>query len=512
MAVFREFKPITMDMSDADATDGSFSGKIRSAIFWRSGGQILAQIVSWVSTLMVVRLLEPRDYGLFAMTQVILQFMQFMNGYGLVSALVQRKTLDPHHLRQALGIMLLLNGGLALAQLAIAPLAAAYYGQPIIASMLRVQALIYLATPFISIPEVLMGRSLDFRRPAIIDLVATAVGAAVALFGAFSGWGVWTLVWAPIALFWTRGIGYAFATGYLPVPSFDFRGTGDMLLFGASLLGSQLLWLVQTQADIVIGGRRLTPHELGLYAEALFLAQIVVSKFIPPLNEVAFPAYARMQSDLAAIRWSFLRALRVLMLIACPIYFGMAATAEPLVGTLFGGKWLEMAPFLTLLALAMPFMTVQVMFPPVCNALGKPGITMRLSAMGAIMMPIAFFFGIRLGAIGLAWAWLIVYPLFTLATVIVAGRPFGLRVADLGPAVLPGLLCSGIMAVVVKIVAETLVPVTLGAPLRLALLVPLGAACFVALTLLFARGTVRDTIALVIRREAPKPAEAAASE
>ncbi|MCH4152162.1 MAG: lipopolysaccharide biosynthesis protein [Sphingobium sp.] len=491
-----------MTHNDADARDAGFSRKVRSAVFWRSGSQILAQIISWASTLIVIRLLDPSDYGLFAMTQAILSFMQFLNGYGLVSALVQSESLDTHRLRQAFGIMLLLNGSLAALQLGIAPMAADYYDQPLVADMLRVQALIYLATPFISIPEILMGRSLDFRRPAIVSLVASAAAAAVALWGALSGWGVWTLVWAPITLFWVRGLGYAIATRFLPIPSFDFRGTGGMVAFGAAMLGSQILWLVQTQSDIVIGGRILSPHELGLYAEALFLTQIIVSKFIPPLNDVAFPAYARMQADTSAIRWSFLRALRLIMLVACPLYLGMAASAEPLVLSLFGEKWRAMTPFVELLALAMPFMTIQVMFPPVCNALGRPGLTTLISATGALIMPFAFLIGIRFGAIGLAWAWLAAYPLFTLATVRIAGRPIGLRVVDLVQAVAPGIGCSIAMALLVMLCDRSL-PDGMLPPVRLAVLVSAGGASFLLLLLLFARGTVKDLVGLVIRRQAP---------
>src|SRR3546814_1950100 len=98
------------------------------------------------------------DYGLFAMTLVFLNFMGFMNGYGLVSALVQAPFLNIQQIRQAFGLMLVLNGGLALAQLFLAGIAADYYGQPMVANLLRVQALIYLSTPFISLPEVLIDR------------------------------------------------------------------------------------------------------------------------------------------------------------------------------------------------------------------------------------------------------------------------------------------------------------------------------------------------------------------
>ncbi|WP_028056116.1 lipopolysaccharide biosynthesis protein [Sphingobium bisphenolivorans] len=495
-----------MGLQDADSSDAGFGTRIRKAILWRSGSQIVSQMLSWLVTLAVIRLLEPADYGLFAMTQVILNFATFLNGYGLVSALVQSDELNQHRLRQAFGLMLLLNGGLALLQLAIAPLAADYYDQPMVAQLLRVQALLYLSTPFISIPEAIMGRAMDFKRPALVNLIAALVSAATALAGALSGWGVWTLVFAPIAGFWIKGIGYVLATGFRPIPSFDFKGSGAMIGYGASLLGSQLFWIVQSQADIFIGGRVLHPHQLGLYAEALFLTQIFVSKFVPPLNDVAFPAYARMQKDPARIAWSFCKAVRLLLLISCPVYLGMAVTAGPLVETLFGAKWSEMAPFVSILALAMPFMTLQVMFAPVSNAVGRPGTTARISAVGAVLMPAAFLIGIRFGALGLAWAWLAAFPLLTLITARLAGAPMGLKVIDLLRAAAPGVGCSILMAVLVMMTDRLLPP--LAAPLRLGILVPVGGIFFLGALMFCARGTAMELIALVARRAPPEKAAA----
>jgi O-antigen/teichoic acid export membrane protein len=493
-----------MGFDDADAGDARFGAKVRSALFWRSGGQIVAQMLSWISTIYVMRQLDPGDYGVFAMTQVILNFMQFLNGYGLVSALVQAESLSTHQVRQAFGIMLILNAGLAGIQLALAPYAADYYHQPIVADLLRVQALIYLSTPFIAIPEVLMGRSLDFRGPAIVGLIAAAAAAGVAVAGAMLGWGVWTLIFAPLAGFYVRGIGYAIATGFVPIPTFDFRGTRWMVVFGASLLGGQLLWIIQNQADIFIGGRMLSTHELGLYSESLFLTQIFVSKFIPPLNDVAFPAYARMQRDPGRVAGSFCRAVRVLMLISCPLYFGMAASAPALIETLLGAKWLPMADTVRILALAMPFMTVQVMFAPLSNAMGRPGTTMRVYGFGAIIMPIAFGVGIFWGATGLAYAWLLGFPVLTLVTIRIAGAPVGVKIRDIATASTPAITLSAAMALFVLAIDATLPP--LPAPAHLAILVCAGAASFAILLALFARSSLTEMLALILRRSAPATA------
>ena len=173
--------PAPMTADRTPPASASLRDEVKTAVIWRSGSQIAAQLVAWCSTLAVIRILDPADYGVFAMTQVVLAFLSFLNGYGFASALVQDREIDERKIRQAFGMMLLVNAGIALIQLGLAPLAADYYRQPIVADMLRLQALIFLATPFIALPEALLIRELDFRRPALVTMIATVVSASVAL-------------------------------------------------------------------------------------------------------------------------------------------------------------------------------------------------------------------------------------------------------------------------------------------------------------------------------------------
>src|SRR3712207_4076052 len=131
----------------------SLRDEVKAAVIWRSGSQIAAQIVAWCSTLAVIRLLDPADYRVLAMSPGVLPLLNFLNGWGFASALVQDRAIDTHKVRQAFGMMLLVNVAIALIQLGVAPLAADYYRQPIVADLLRIQALMFLATPFIALPE-----------------------------------------------------------------------------------------------------------------------------------------------------------------------------------------------------------------------------------------------------------------------------------------------------------------------------------------------------------------------
>ena len=488
----------------ANEGSGEFGARVKSAVFWRSGTQILAQMISWGATLAVIRILEPSDYGLFAMTSVVLVFLNFLNGYGFVSALIQSEKVEPIRIRQAFGMLILLNGGLALIQLAVvAPLAAAYFKEPVVADMLRWQSLIYLATPFLILPEAMLTRNLEFKKPAIINLTSAFVGAAVALTMALGGYGVWTLVFAPVAIFWTRAIALMIGTRFWVRPSFNFKGAGNIFAFGTTMLASHGFWIVQSQVDIFIAGRAFENHTLGLYAEALFLTQIFAAKFVPPLNEVAFPAYARLQNDRVALSAGFLKAVRLIMLISCPFYLGMAVTAGPLVEVVMGPKWVEASPLVAVLALAMPVMTLQILFHPALNALGLPQITLRNSIFGAVLMPTVYFYAVQYGPVGLAWGWLVAFPVLLGVTVYQAKPHIGFTVGELVAAVLPGLSAALAMGAVVWLVDQILPPLPV-LP-HLAILVATGAMVYTGLLWFAARATFMEVVNLVVRRKPPEP-------
>ena len=482
--------------ADPPAEGGeSFRNQVRSAVIWRSGSQILAQLVQWAATFLVIRILDPRDYGLFAMTGVVLVFLNMLNGYGLASGLIQRKTITPHEVRQLFGMLIVLNLSLAIAQFTLAPLAAAYYRQDIVTHLLRVQSLLYLSTPFIALPYALLSRRMDFRHQARANITASVASASAALTGALLGWGVWTLVFAPLVLFSVRGAMMTWSARSLVWPSFDFRGASSIARYGGIVAAGQLFWFLQSQADVFIAGRNFTPHMLGIYTTSLFLTQIFVTKFVPPLNEVAFSAYARIQHDRAAVARAFTRTVRVIMLVAMPCYMGLAATAEPLVLTVLGDKWVEMAPVVHLLAFAMPFMTVQVLFGPACDACGRPGIGVRNGAVGATILAIAFLYAVQWGPTGLGWAWVCAYPLYLAISTWRSLPVIGARVRDLVDAIAPPALAAIAMALVVTVVDDALPP--FGPHVRLLVLIAVGALVYGAWLGLFARASVREFIAIV---------------
>lgn len=267
------------------------------------------------------------------------------------------------------------------------------------------------------------------------------------------------------------------------------------------MVAVQFCWFLQVQADVFIAGRILTPHDLGIYTTALFLTQIMATKFVPPLNDVAFAAYSRIQTDRGAIAAAFLKAVRLIMLVALPFYFGLAATAEPVVLTVLGAKWVETVPLVQLLALAMSFLTLQILFGPVTNAIGRPAIAVRSAAAGAVLLPAAFLAGIQFGTDGMALAWLAALPIFTILTAALSLPAIGVGPKALLGSIAPGLAASAAMTLPVLAIDAALPP--LPPAVRLAILVLAGAVTYAGLLLLFARSLVREILSFTRTGAAP---------
>ena len=496
--------------SDADSRDSDssrhdesgFSARVRSAVAWRWGAQVGAQIITWTSTFLVVRLLDPSDYGLFAMSQVVVTALAFLNGQSFATSIVQTDRIDERRVAQVFGMLLMANGLLAAIQFLLAPMAASYFEEPIVADLLRVQAAIFLTIPFIALPSEWLARKLEFRRQGQVNMASALVGAMTALLLAWLGWGVWALIYAGLSIFVSRAIGLMLAAGLWVRPVFNPRGAWDLVTYGGTLTLCQLFWIIQSQSDVVIAGRLLETHDLGLYTQALFLALIVTGRFIPPINEVALAAYSELHRAKKPLGPYFLKTARLVMMVSAPIYIGLSLTADNAIRILMGDKWIELIPILAGLTLAMPAFALHLICSPVTNAMGRPKVYLFTSIAGAVIFPALFLWGASAGAMGLVHAWWIAAPLLCLVTLTVTLPRINVSAFALADALAPiALACAAMAAVVLG--SQALLPLA-NPLLDLAKNAGLGAAVYGATFWFFYRGIVRETWDM-LRNRSPEP-------
>jgi len=469
--------------------------KVMSALRWSAASRFLGQLVSWTITIVVIRLLSPGDYGLMAMAMVFVSFLILLNTWGLDAVLVQEKTLEPKTRRQVFGVVIVINLCFFLLVFFGAGSVAALYGEPALKPVLQVMSLQFLLLIFETMPQAELERHIDFTRRSVVEFVTLVLGSLVTLALALAGSGVWALVWGALAANATRVIGLNMICRSLPMPSLDLRGLGRQLSFGGFVTLDRGLWYLFAESDKFIGGKLLGNHLLGYYAVASQLASLPIHKISGLLNAVAFPAFSRAHADAEpeAVRHYLLKSTRLLGVAAFPVFFGISCTAGPLIGALLGSKWLPAAPLLQLLAVVMPFRLLSNVFSPLLWGVGHPRTSAVNLLIAALLMPGAFYVGTRWGAVGLAYAWLAMYPVVFVITSARTCRTVAVPLAEYARQLARPLAAAITMYVLVTGVGS----VARGAPgdwLYLAQLVLAGVVAYPAAMALVDRATLLEIV------------------
>jgi teichuronic acid exporter len=472
--------------------------KVLSALRWSAATRLLGQVVSWMMTIVVIRLLAPADYGVLAMAVILPSVLYLLNDLGLDVVLVQQLAPDERFRRQVFGVVIGVNLLCVLVLVAGAPLVAAFFTEPILVPILRVLSLQFLLLVFETLPRARLEQSLDFRSQSLISLGASWLGGLTTLALAWIGLGVWALVWGRLMSTAASTVALNVVAPSLCWPSFSLAAVRRALSFGGIVTLERGAWQLFTDADKVIGGRLWPDTTLGLYSVAQDLATMPMHRTGGLIASIGLPAFSQVQNSRADVRFYLLKATRITSVLSFPIFIGLAVTAPEAVAVLLGSKWPAAAPLLQILALIMPLRMVATLLPPVLWGIGRPGVSATNVLIAAAIMPWACLIGAQWGAMGMALAWLAAYPVVFAITLRRAGEVLGLGTPDFRRAMQAPALASLAMAAVV-IGTRYLVPDHAGAAARLLVLVPAGAVTYLVALLSLERGALQETMQLVGR-------------
>jgi len=431
------------------ATDVEASGKrmrrtVVVSLLWQGSASVVSQLISWLATLVVIRLLSPADYGLVAMAGLSIGFLMLIGDLGVGPVVVQAPTLKGPQLQALFGVALWAYLAGAIAAFATAPAVAAFFAEPKLVPIVRTLSLSFVFAGLYAVPQALALRTLEFDRKAKIDVLATLISSIAALALALSGWGAWSLVVAGVATQAFKAIAFQILYPCLFPPFPSLAVVRDMAHFGGLITVDRILWFGYTNLDIAIAGRALGGAMVGLYSVALSLASIPFDKVMSIVTQVSFSAFSRTQDDRESLRGGMLQALEAVSLLAFPTFFGMAVVAPEALDVFVGPKWADAVLPFQLLCLALPFRSLGLLFAPVLFGTGRPRIAVENNALTLVSVAVALIVAVHWGVVGLCVGWLVGYiPVFcvtayrTLATlemavgrvIVVVGLPLAATLA-----------------------------------------------------------------------------------
>jgi O-antigen/teichoic acid export membrane protein len=469
--------------------------QVRTGLLWTAGARLLSQVFTWAITIIVIRLLNPGDYGLLAMATVFTAFLLLMAELGLGPAVVQAPDIDDAGLQRVFGAVLLMNGILLVLLYFAAPFIAAFFDEPRLTPIVRVLSLQFVPIALSVIPNALLQRKLDFRRQSLIAFFSAVVSSVLTLVLAFAGLEVWALVWGSVTASFCTAIALNIVSPFKLWPRVSLRGTRNLMVFGGNVTASRLLWFFYSQADVLIAGRFLGKELLGYYSLSMHLASMPVQKISSIINEVAFPAFSRVQDNRDVVVSNVLKAFRVLCFVGFPFFFGISSIAPEVVVLLLGPQWMPAIFPLQVLALIMPLRLISNFLPSASDAIGRPDVSVKNLAWACLIMPTAFFIGSYWGLVGMSLAWAFAFPIVFLSNVTRALGALDLPVsAFLRVAAVPAVSSVCMYAMVAATRTLTLQAYSVG---KLVALIAVGVSTYAALVYAFNRHGAREVVGML---------------
>lgn len=427
-------------------------GALVSGVAWTAGVKWGTQILSWVSTLIVARLLSPADYGLFGMAMVLQAFLASLSDVGLTAAVIQRQNLTEEQVAQLGGLSMLYGLGFAAVTLLLAGPIADFYREPAVAWILMVLAAVSLVDMLQIMPRAVLARHLDFRKLALIDGVAAVTLTLGTLAFAFAGLRYQALVYGQVASgLISTAVALVVAPHRFALPRRG-AGIGSAMTYGWHVALSRVASYVAANADFAIVGRVLGKAALGAYTFGWTIATIPVDRIASLVARVVPSVFAPIQHEPAAMRRYWLGVTEGLALLVLPAAVGLALTADDFVVVVLGRHWEAAIGPLRLLAVFACFRSLLAVVSPILVATGHAKRNLGFTLLAAAVLPVLFYLGTRWGTVGVAAAWIVGFPIVSLPAL-----AFALRLLDTSPraylrAVWPAASATAAMAAAVVIV------------------------------------------------------------
>jgi len=366
-------------------------------MFWTVTERLGLDIVQFLVSIILARLLDPSEFGLIGMLNIFLAISQSIMASGFGSALIQKIDADETDKSSIFYFNLVISIILATLLFLGAPIISQFYGQEILTPMTRVLSLKLIINAFGLIQTAILSKKLDFKNQMKIGLISAITSGVIGIFFAYRGYGVWSLVvqsltysFVSVILLWTF-------SAWKPSLSFSFSSLKSMSKLGSSLLITGLLNTFFHNFYNSFIGKAFSSAQLGFYSKATTISTAFTSITSHSILRVIFPALSPLQNEDYKLKDAFKKTTRLSMFLNIPMMIGLSIIANPLILVLLTEKWSQSIQYLQLLSFFGIFYSIINLNLNILKIKAKSNQLVVLQSIEKALIVLAIFISYRFG-------------------------------------------------------------------------------------------------------------------
>lgn len=374
------------------------SNKVFSNFMWRFAERCGAQIVTFIVSVFLARILSPEDYGKIALITVFTVILQVFVDSGLGTALIQKKDADDLDFSSVFYFNLVICILLYLGMFIAAPLIAKFYNDISLTPVIRVISITILISGVKGIQQSYVSRNMLFKRFFYATIGGTIFSAFFGISLAYLGCGIWALVAQQLSNTIIDTLILWITVKWRPKRMFSWTRLKGLLSFGWKLLASTLLDTVYTNIRSLVIGKMYSSSDLAFYNQGEKFPSVIVNNINASISSVLLPTLANEQDNCERVKNMTRRAIKTSTYIMAPLMMGLLFCAEPLTRLILTEKWLPCVPFLQIFCITYMFYPIHTANLNAIQAMGRSDLFLKLEiakkVVGIILLISTMWFGV----------------------------------------------------------------------------------------------------------------------
>jgi len=381
--------------------------KMLGAVAWSSIDRFGQQAVQFVIGLILARLLSIADFGLIGLVMVFstLSFVLVESGFG--QALIRKQDANETDYNTVFYFNIFTSLLLYLVLYFSAPAIAGFFNQPQLIKLCRIVFLAILFNAFYLVPFIKLGKVIDFKTIAKVNLISTTLSGIIGVTLAFAGFGVWALVAQQVLYHFIRMITFYSFVKWKPQLLFSFQIIRNFWGFSIHLLGTSVLNVIFNSLYTLILSRFYPIKLVGCYTQANKLSETFNSSFQSVLVGSTYALFVQIQHDNERFLRVFREIAKKTSMVTFPIMLVLIAVAHPFIFVLLSEKWMPAVPYFQLLCLSSLFAPLYVLNMSALNSRGKSKITFRIELIKKALILLSVVICFNFGFIVMLWGYIL---------------------------------------------------------------------------------------------------------
>lgn len=381
--------------------------KVFSNLIWRFAERSGAQLVSFIVSIVLARILMPEDYGTIALVAVFITIMQVFVDSGLGNALIQKKDADDIDFSTVFYTNIIFCIVLYIIIFFCAPLVAKFYNNESLIAITRVLGITILISGIKNVQQAYVSRNLIFKKFFFATLFGTLGAACVGIIMAINGFGVWALVTQQLFNLTVDTVVLWFTVKWRPKKLFSFKRLRELFSYGWKLLASSIIDTVYNNVRQLLIGKLYSSSDLAFYNKGKQIPELIVYNINSSIDSVLLPTMSKEQDNKEKVKNMTRRAIKTSVFIMAPLMMGLAFTSNNVIEILLTDKWAFSVPYLCIFCITFMFYPIHTANLNAIKAMGRSDLFLKLEIIKKIVGIVLLLITMRISVMAMALSLLV---------------------------------------------------------------------------------------------------------